>query len=662
MEDTKTIDFETLAQWSTAKLVATRIGPKLVRNAKPTDEFWSAWRDHKDALKGAGISLSKDRTGNWQASWWQDPSEEYAENRKAAIEASKAAVSDADIPAPEGLAYLPYQRAGIAYATSRSNVLIGDEMGLGKTIQAIGVANSDPTVKQVLIVCPSSLRLNWKREWKKWFIRESDVHVVEGGSASSWRNASCIIVNYDVLSKHRKRIDALKIDLLIADECHFCKNPKTIRSQALLGYRRENKDGISARRKVFLTGTPIANRPVEMWPLIESLDPLGMGSNFFGFAKRFCDAKKIDGYWDFSGASNLSMLQEELRAGFMIRRLKADVLKELPAKRRQIVEIPSDGVTAVMNREAGFVEQRDEVMADLEAKVELSKASENPEDYTNAVESLRAGTMAAFTEMAAIRHDTAVAKIPFVVEHLRSALDEGPVICFAHHKDVINAIVNEFPGSVKITGDVPLQERQNAVDAFQRGDSDLFVGNIHAAGVGITLTRSSHVVFAELDWVPGNVSQCEDRAHRIGQENSVLIQHLVFSDSLDAVMAKTLVRKQEVIDQALDKAASAITLAPRKAKVDKITVSKTDIDKESELITAEQVAAIHAGLVILSNYCDGAHSLDGMGFSKVDAKIGHSLARQATISKRQAVIGKTLVNKYRRQLPEDLVQTAKGAS
>jgi len=658
MESTKTIDIETLLNWSKPKLVTTRIGPKMVRNAEPETEFWDAWKDHKAAIKDCGVSISRDRNGKWTASWWQDPSDDYFESRKSAVEASKAACADIDIPSPDGLEYLPYQKAGISYAISRENVLIGDEMGLGKTIQAIGVANADRDIEQILVVCPSSLRLNWLREFERWSVRELDIHVVDGGSAAAWRHADCIIVNYDVLSKHRSRVDNLEIDLLIADECHYCKNPKTARTKALIGSR--GVGGIKAKRKVFLTGTPIVNRPIEMWPIVEALDPDGIGRNFMSFAKRFCDARKVDGYWDFSGASNLGLLQDELRSSFMVRRLKADVLKELPAKRRQIVEIPSDGVASVLAREARYVESNEDRMSELEANVELAKASDDPQSYEDAVSALRSGAAAAFTEMAAIRRDTAIAKIPFVIEHLKLALEEGPVICFAHHKDVIKSLAKAFPGSVKITGGVSLADRQKAVDDFQQGKADLFLGNIQAAGVGITLTRSSHVVFAELDWVPGNVSQCEDRAHRIGQVDSVLVQHLVFTDSLDATMAKVIVSKQAVIDLALDKASAAVAVAPSKAKATKISVSRSDIEKLAETITEEQRVAIHSGLVILSSFCDGASSLDGMGFSKVDAKIGHSLARQATISKRQAVLGMKLVNKYRRQLPADIVESAKG--
>lgn len=156
-----------------------------------------------------------------------------------------------------------------------------------------------------------------------------------------------------------------------------------------------------------------------------------------------------------------------------------------------------------------------------------------------------------------MRHETALAKAPAVVSHLKDAMEgnRDKLIVFVHHKDVIDAMADAMQevGVVQVTGDTPMAARQDAVDAFQNDpEVRLFIGNIQAAGVGLTLTASSHVVFAELDWVPGNMTQAEDRAHRIGQKNAVLVQHLVLDGSLDARLARTLIEKQAVLDQALD--------------------------------------------------------------------------------------------------------------
>jgi hypothetical protein len=210
-----------------------------------------------------------------------------------------------------------------------------------------------------------------------------------------------------------------------------------------------------------------------------------------------------------------------------------------------------------------------------------------------------------------------------------------------------------------------MTDRDAAVTRFQTDPACmLFVGGIHAAGVGLTLTASAHVVFAELDWVPGNVTQAEDRTHRIGQTNAVLVQHLVLEGSLDARMVHILVDKQRVIDEALDKIHQAEPVVPARDRKPAATESATrkSLDAEAERMTPERIAAIHQGLQILAGMCDGAHELDGAGFSRLDVLIGHSLAEAGSLTPRQAALGAKLVNKYRRQLPADLLARAKGAS
>ena len=238
----------------------------------------------------------------------------------------------------------------------------------------------------------------------------------------------------------------------------------------------------------------------------------------------------------------------------MVRRLKQDVLTELPPKRRAVVPLPINGAEgAVRAEQEGYEAQQARLQA-LRDAVAAAEASEDEERYRQAVDALRAGSQEAFEAISELRHLVALAKVPAVIDVLRDAVEQGKVICFAHHRDVVWAIAEAFgEQAVVITGDTPQAARQDAVDRFQQDDSvRLFVGNMRAAGVGLTLTASSHVVFAELDWTPANITQAEDRAHRIGQADSVLVQHLVLEGSLDATMAQMLVDKQAVLDRALD--------------------------------------------------------------------------------------------------------------
>jgi SWI/SNF-related matrix-associated actin-dependent regulator 1 of chromatin subfamily A len=570
-----------------------------------------------------------------------------ATERTEALAASRAVDADIDVPCPEGLEYRPYQRAGIAFASARPASLIADQPGLGKTIQAVGVINLDPTIRRILIVCPASLKANWAIELRRWLTRDLTI----GIAASRYLpKADIAIANYDILTK--LPLDTIEWDLLVADECHLAKNPKAKRTKALFA--------IKARRRLLLTGTPIVNRPIELWPLISYLDPeTWPKASFMKYAFRYCAAKRGYGnHWDFSGASHLDELQEKLRTTIMIRRLKSEVLTELPPKIRQIVTLPADG----LNLDDGRYE---DAYADVEsAEAEVERLTEGSEDYAAAVAKLKSARKFLFEEMARVRHDTAVAKIPYAIEHLREALDDDrKVVVFAHHHAVIEALGTEFGReAVTIYGGTKVEDRQDAVERFQADPScRLFIGSIGAAGVGLTLTASSHVVFVELSWVPGEVSQAEDRLHRITQRNSVLVQHLVFDGSLDAKIVRTIVRKQSVIDAALDLEAKPLVI-PAATEAEGTPTGSRQAPSPAEIapLPAEQVAAIHAGLQILAARCDGALKEDGAGFNKLDSIFGHSLARAQVLTAKQAHAGRKLVRKYQRQLSPELVALAVG--
>jgi SNF2 family DNA or RNA helicase len=586
----------------------------------------------KDLVKAAGF-----RFDGMQRVWFTTDPGVAAKFDPAAgaalVASSRATDAEIDIPAPAGLGYLPYQRAGIAYAQARRDTLIGDEMGLGKTVEAIGLINAEPSIERVLVICPASLKINWQRELTKWLVRPMRAVIANG----EFPDADIVILNYDILAKHRAMIDAVQWDLLIIDECHYLKNPKTKRTRLALGHwdRDEAKriKPIAARRRLFLTGTPIVNRPVELWPLVQATNPSGLGRmGFMRYAARFCDAKKTHFGWDFSGASNLDELQRILRESVMVRRLKADVLTELPSKRRQIMVMP---VTDP--------DLRDTLKAELEAYDAYEDAG------------LKERT-AAFNKLSDLRHKTALAKVPTALEHIRGMLEEtDKIVVFAHHHDVIETLrygLQEY-GAVSLTGEDSMRTRQAAVDDFQTYPLiRVFIGSIQAAGLGLTLAAAQTVVFCELDWVPGNMTQAEDRLHRIGQIGSVLVQHLVLDDSLDARMARILVEKQAVLDAALDNPAEIPAAVPTAIPAVPAAVPE---------LSPEQVEAIHQGLRILAGVCDGAVERDGCGFNARDTAFGHSLAMAPWLSQKQAQAGRRMIILYQRQLPDALVATVKGA-
>jgi len=589
--------------------------------------------------------------------------------------ASQATDADVDVPLPAGRKLLPYQRAGIAYAMRRPATLIGDEMGLGKTIQALGVMNADPTIRRTLVVCPASLKLNWQREAARWLVRPTRSYVADGknwprGEAGLFDQGRdlLVIINYDVIGRHAG-VYAEEWDLLVVDECHYLKNPKAQRTRAVLGAK--DQQPIRARRRVFLTGTPIVNRPVELWPIVRALDPNGLGSSWRRFTDRYCAPKHSRFGTDYGGAANLDELQARLRESIMVRRLKRDVLTDLPPKRRQVIELPPNGSAGLIEAERKKWDARQALLTELRDAVERAKVSDDEAEYRRAMAALREGVRLAFDEMARARHDTAVAKIPHVVEHVREALEGGSekIVVFAHHHDVIDGVAAGLAdqGVVKLTGRDSIEAKQRAVDAFQTQPSTrVFVGSIQAAGVGITLTAASHVVFAELDWVPGNLSQAEDRCHRIGQRDSVLVQHIVLAESIDARLAVTVVQKQDVIDAALNDGGADLALLdepaiPREAGAGagearaSESVSREKIAREAKAITPDVSAAVLEALQVLSGRCDGARELDGAGFNKLDARIGHELAALAYLTPKQAALGRRIVWKYQRQLGAELV-------
>lgn len=581
-----------------------------------------------------------------------------AAEAQAQLDASLATDADLDIPKPAGLDYLPFQRAGIAYALQRTHTLFGDDMGLGKTIQALGVVNATKA-RRILVVCPASVKLNWEREAAKWLVEPLTIGIANGSTVP---DTDVVILNWDILDRNLETLQARTWDVLVADEVHYAKNPKAKRAKALYALR--------AARTLYLTGTPILNRPVELHPLIKALDPERWG-NFMRYAMCYCNAQRTGFGWDFTGASNLEELQEELRRTIMVRRRKVDVLTELPAKRRAVVELTVEGRAAQAAVEAEWETYRahEDTLEDLRAQARAAQAAGDEEAYKEVIRLLSRETLAAFEEMSRARHETALAKLPQVIAALRDLLDGGDkVVVFCHHRDVHHALM-EACGSQAvgiIGGDSP-EARQAAIDSFQTDpEVRVFVGSIRAAAEGITLTASSTVLFAELDWTPGKMAQAEDRAHRIGQDSAVVVYLAVLEGSLDCHLARTLLAKEETIQRALDapqgqtfvtaqvldtSAAERRAEAAQRREADRKAKERA-ADLEEIGLTEAQIQLVGRALLALSGVCDGAQTRDGEGFNGTDSGFGKSLAASfatyGTLTPKQAVYGARIVYKYRR--------------
>lgn len=432
-----------------------------------------------------------------------------------------------------------YQQKGAAFLASRDRALLGDEMGLGKTAQAIiGFSSlrapftSRPSDGRVLIVCPASLRLNWAAEIRMW------APGTASQIATNFVNmrADVVIVSYNLLQGLYSKLRPEMWGVVICDEAHYMQ---TLDSQRTIGIRGGwGKSPIRCLRKWAMTGTPLQNRPINLYPILKWLECDFAQKEFF-FGERYCGGEKQN----LRGATNIPELNEKLKT-IMLRRTKEEVLGELPPKIRQVIELKMG------NAEVAARQEEIEILQDWlgpdwsfeEVVAQLEKPDFN-------IGSLDKGVIAR------LRRTTGLAKIKASVEFIKDALESNDkVVVFAHHRDVIAQLcrhTEEFE-SVLLIGGMPDTEKQFSVDQFQKNPKvRLLFANIETGGTGHTLTASALVIFVEQDWTPGKNHQAEDRVHRLTQTRGVVIQYLVLNGSLDAHIARRNIEKQSVLDEVL---------------------------------------------------------------------------------------------------------------
>jgi SWI/SNF-related matrix-associated actin-dependent regulator 1 of chromatin subfamily A len=640
---TSTVNIESVLPWGPARLVDTSRGLRQVRSATPDKGFWDLWRANKETLKSRGVSIKKDDFGNWSASLWTDAPVEYI----AKLEASQADDADIVIPAPEGLSYAGYQKAGVLFAhtdstltTLKRGVLIGDEMGLGKTIEAIGIINLHPELRKVLIVTPSSIKINWRNELRRWLVDGRSVGLAR---STDLPDTDIVIINFDILKQNHHALLTREFDLLIIDEAHGVRNTKTQRYAYL--------KPLATKHVVALTGTPIWNKADDLWALLTLLVPdQELSTKWADWKKfRYCQGRP----------NRQAELNRRLREDVMIRRMKADVLKELPPKRRQVVQLPATGAAYdAVRAEIEAYQARQTRMNELRSAMLLAKVSEDRDAYHKALAELKYEAKVSFEELSRVRHQTVLAKLDHIVEHLTSLHEEDPsrkIIFFAHHRDVLEHISRAFGNAPIVYGGMTPEAKQAAVDRFNTDPSTWIIGgSIRAMGLGFNMTSSSWVVFGELDWTPATVTQCEDRTHRMGQTaDHIMVQHLTLEGSLDARMAHIILEKQEVMDGAVGALENDEPVVVD-MNVEMVTLSNRELAKSVLDISEAQIDAIHHSLKILAGVCDFAQSRDDCGFNGCDTIIGHSLAGQSGLSAKQAVLGKKILKKYHRQIPSSI--------
>ena len=432
---------------------------------------------------------------------------------------------------PEGLQLYPFQKVAVAFAEmSKGRCLIGDEMGIGKTISAIGYAAINPQARPAIIVCPSNVKFNWKKELNKWLPSET-VQVITSGKDEP-ELGDFIIVNYDLMTKMQEKLIKLVPRLVILDECHYIKNSgsknkpvkRTVATLAVCRF---------TPKILALSGTAIASRPKEFFNTLNLMRPEQFAS-FWDFAQRYCDPWH-DGFgWNFDGASYTQELNERTR-DLCIRRLKSEVLPELPPKTRTFLPI--------------HLSKKDRSPYDI-AQEEWDRRIE--EAYING-EKLPAGTM--LNMINDLRHICGQVKVNYAVDWITQYMTQTgkPIVVFTHHRDVLKRIAGKFKNVQTISGDVNSKKRQQIVEDFQAGKIDILVCNTIAAKEGITLTRADTVLFIEREWVPTDEEQAEDRVYRIGQESdNVHAVYLSVAGTIDEHFDRVVEAKRQVLKAVLD--------------------------------------------------------------------------------------------------------------
>lgn len=474
----------------------------------------------------------------------------------------------------------PFQAAGVRFAAEHERVLISDEMGTGKTLQALATcAYTDSW--PLLVVCPASLKLNWAKEVLRWFPHKKPVVLggtpVRGGtpytvrlggkqvhvSATYDEGADVVILNYDILHSWSGTLLDFGFKMIVVDESHYIKEGTAKRTQYVLfmatGWSPSLKSYVhpGIKRRILMSGTPMLNRPKELITQLQALGRIGEIGGVKHFLERYCDPKPgCGGRTDYSGASRLDELNRRL-ALFTVRRLKRDVLSELPPKMR--VEVP----IAISNWREYDEASRDivlwiknELAKDEEFVSQLLAESNGDESYAwEAIES--AGEKAARAEVlvrfAKLKRIIARGKMDHALAWINDFLQSGKkLVVFAWHRETAVELAGAL-GAPMIIGGTSIKDRDSAVEAFQNdAECRVIVLNIKAGGVGLTLTAGSDVLFCELGWSPGDMEQAEDRVHRIGQADTCTAWYLLGAGTIEEEIYELIESKRRVVGESID--------------------------------------------------------------------------------------------------------------
>jgi SWI/SNF-related matrix-associated actin-dependent regulator 1 of chromatin subfamily A len=417
---------------------------------------------------------------------------------------------------------LSHQKEAIQKLVENKKFILADDMGLGKTTSTI-IAALESGSKKVLIICPATLKINWKREIENY--SDKSIFIAESKNFSTEHDF--VIINYDIIknfhdTKDEESSQILKsgFDLVIIDEAHYIKNAQAQRTKLINSFVKD------IDRLWLLTGTPMTSRPIDYYNLL-SLADSPVAKNWMAYVIRYCAGYQFKvgprKVWNVMGASNLEELRDRT-SGTILRRLKENVL-----------DLPDKIITPIYLR--------------LKSKLYEDVMGEYYDWYEKNPEESKSLTVQ-FSKLTKVRQIIADEKISQTIELAENIVEQYKiVIIFCNFTDSLNKIVVHFGKyAVKVDGSMSKEQRQFSVDQFQENEKiKVFVGNIKAGGVGITLTSAEAVIMNDLSFLPSDHAQAEDRAYRFGQKNNVLVYYPIFENTIEAAIYDIINSKKQVI-------------------------------------------------------------------------------------------------------------------
>jgi SWI/SNF-related matrix-associated actin-dependent regulator of chromatin subfamily A-like protein 1 len=462
------------------------------------------------------------------------------------VEASRSTDSDIDIKNING-ELLPYQKAGVSYASGARRAFIADEMGLGKTVQSIATVDYVQDSYPAVVVCPPSLVLNWVTEWNKWLPHRRIAAVTNRKDFPEKDTYDVVVVGYSNLPHWEKKLTGHRS--YIFDESHYCKTPAAQRTKAAVKVARSApKDGVV----LCLTGTPVTNRPNEYASQLEILGRLKEFGGLWGFYRRYCGAYQDSfGQWNISGHSHLDELNERLRGSCYIRRTKDQVLTELPPVLHSKILV--EGSPAIMKE---YKKAQEDILLYIAERARQLAIEQGKPSYGAAIHAMiKAEANEHLVRLSVLRRISAKAKMAAVTEWIDARIENGKkVVVAAHHREIVDEIARKY-GNLRIQGGMPVEEVEQNKKLFQDESIDkapVIVLSIQAAKTGHTLTAAEECLFVELPWTPADVDQTYSRLHRIGQKGSVTATYMLTSGTIDEEIYELIEKKRSVVDAAVD--------------------------------------------------------------------------------------------------------------